>query len=165
MSLDAYSTHYPAYLQSCTDPQNITPPHSVTLSNSTAVMILVNFFICIDGPSNWQIFFSFWTFSLPITSSTLPQPLYRSRIKPYICQYWNPCIDFLHDFISKLPALTISSTNFYFLFLLVSQCQQSYELTRTNKVSILLLFHYLIAVATISNDSCLHFLCYSAWIL
>lgn len=93
-------------------------------------------------PIEW--FFSFRTFSLPMTSSTLPQPLFRSHIRPCVYQHWNPCM-ILHNFIFKLPTLTISSTNLSSLFLLVSHFQKSCELTRTNKVSILLLFHYLIA--------------------
>lgn len=52
-------------------------------------------------PIDW--FFSFWTFSLPMTSSTLPQPLYRSHIKPCICQYWNPCMISCMTSFSSFP--------------------------------------------------------------
>lgn len=56
MLSDVYSTHNSTYLQSCTDPQKSLFLISVTLSNNTAVLILDDFFIHIDDPSNCLIF-------------------------------------------------------------------------------------------------------------
>lgn len=84
---------------------------SVTLSNNTAVLILDDFFTHIDDPSNYLIF-QFLEPSLPMTlSSTLPQPLYRSCLKPCFCQQLKP----LHDFNFKLSTLTTTSSNLQFI--------------------------------------------------